>query len=64
MDIALGNQNTGGIAFDPPINRSTTLKNDSTTYAYSGKSTTTSNWLFDALEGWDYWINSIVPKVA
>ena len=64
MDIALGNQNTGGIAFDPPINRSTTLKTDSTTYAYSGRSTTTSNWLFDALENWDYWINSIVPKVA
>ena len=73
MDIALGNRNTGGIAFDPPIDRNTMM--DSTTGAISGRSvidtnndeipdTTVSNWLFDALESWDYWINEIVPKVA
>lgn len=69
MDIALGNQNTGGIAFDPPIDRDTTFKLDSTKYAYAGKVgrngvVSQSNWLWDALEGWDYWIKTIVPKVA
>ena len=73
MDIALGNRNTGGIAFDPPIDRNTMM--DLTTGAISGKSiidtnhdeipdTTVSNWLFDALEAWPYWMNTIVPKVA
>ena len=70
MDIASGDKNTGGIAFDPPVDRNTTLPGDSTTYAISGRnglkgsSNYTSNWLWDALEGWDYWINTIVPKVA
>lgn len=64
IDIALGNKNTGGIAFDPPIDRTTTLPTDSTTWAYSGHSSTTSNWLFDALEAWDEWMNVVVPKVA
>lgn len=73
MDIALGNRNTGGIAFNPPIDRNTMM--DATTGAISGKSvidtnndevpdTTVSNWLFDALEAWPYWMNTIVPKVA
>jgi hypothetical protein len=73
MDIALGNRNTGGIAFDPPIDRNTMM--DSDTAAISGKSridtnndkiadTMVSNWLFDALEAWSYWIETIVPKVA
>ena len=73
MDIALGNRNTGGIAFNPPIDRNTMM--DTTTGAISGKSvidtnndeipdTTVSNWLFDALEAWPYWMNTIVPKVA
>lgn len=68
MDIALGNRNTGGIAFDPPIDRNTMM--DATTGAISGKSWDTtnekfvSNWLFDALENWPKWINEIVPKVA
>ena len=64
MDIALGNKNTGGIAFDPPIDRNTTLPTDNSTYAISGRSTTTSNWLWDALEAWDTWMNIIVPEVA
>ena len=70
MDIALGNKNDGGIAFDPPIDRNTKLPGSITTYAISGRSANnngtiaTSNWLFDALEGWDYWVNTIVPKVA
>lgn len=73
MDIALGNRNTGGIAFNPPIDRNTMM--DATTGAISGRSvidtnnddvpdTTVSNWLFDALEAWPYWMNTIVPKVA
>ena len=73
MDIALGNRNTGGIAFDPPINRDTMM--DNATAAISGKSvidtdsdtipdTVVSNWLWDALEAWPYWMNTIVPEVA
>ena len=68
MDIALGNKNDGGIAFNPPIDRNTKLS--ITTYAISGRSAddngnvVTSNWLFDALEAWDEWINGVVPKVA
>jgi len=51
IDIALGNRNTGGIAFNPPIDRNTRdgVGGD---YALSGRSSTTSNWLFDALEAW------------
>jgi hypothetical protein len=70
MDIALGNKNDGGIAYDPPIDRNTKLPGSVTTYAYSGRSANdqgeivTSNWLFDALEAWPYWMNTIVPKVA
>ncbi len=64
MDIALGNMNTGGIAFDPPIDRNSTFKTDAGTYAYSGKSLTTSNWIWDAFEAWPYWMNILVPKVS
>lgn len=70
MDIALGNKNDGGIAYEPPINRDTKLPGSVTTYAISGRSAdsqgnvVTSNWLFDALEAWGYWANTIVPKVA
>ena len=64
MDIALGNMNTGGIAFDPPIDRNSTFKTDAYTYAYSGKSRTTSNVLWDAFENWPYWSGTIVPTVA
>ena len=70
MDIALGNKNDGGIAYNPPIDRNTKLPGSVTTYAYSGRSANdqgqivTSNWLFDALEAWPYWMNTIVPKVA
>jgi len=73
MDIALGNRNTGGIAFDPPITRDTMMDND--TAAISGKSridtngdkiadTDVSNWLWDALEAWPKWIEEIVPETA
>lgn len=70
MDIALGNKNDGGIAFNPPIDRNTKLPGSQGTYAISGRNANengvivTSNWLFDALEAWDEWINVIVPKVA
>lgn len=70
MDIALGNKNDGGIAYDPPIDRNTKLPGSVTTYAFSGRSANndgtivTSNWLWDALEAWPYWANTIVPKVA
>jgi len=36
MDIALGNKNDGGIAFNPPVDRNTKL--NTTTYAISGRS--------------------------
>lgn len=73
MDIALGNRNTGGIAFNPPIDRNT--KMDDKTAAISGRSwvdtdndnvpdTMLSNWLFDALENWDYFMNTIVKETA
>ena len=70
MDIALGNKNDGGITYEPPIDRNTKLPGSITTYAYSGRSANdqgqivTSNWLFDALEAWPYWMNTVVPKVA
>lgn len=71
MDIALGNKNDGGIAYNPPIDRNTKLPGSISTYAISGRSAdvntgeiVTSNWLWDALEAWPYWINTIVPKVA
>ena len=68
MDIALGNKNDGGIAFNPPVDRNTKL--NTTTYAISGKAADgsgnviISNWLWDALEAWPEWANNIVPKVA
>lgn len=68
MDIALGNKNDGGIAFNPPVDRNTKL--NTTTYAISGRSADSngevisSNWLWDALEAWPTWMNEIVPKVA
>ena len=68
MDIALGNKNDGGIAYDPPIDRNTKLS--TSTYAISGRSAddngniVTTNWLWDALENWSEWANVIVPKVA
>ena len=64
IDIAIGNKNTGGNAFDPPMTRDTRLPGDSTTWAFSGRSATTSNVLWDCLEAWDYWSNTLVPKVA
>ena len=64
MDIALGNKNDGGIAFTPPMTRDTRMPNDNTKYAYSGRSNTTSNFLWDCLEAWDEWANEIVPTVA
>ena len=38
MDIALGNKNDGGIAYNPPIDRNTKLPGSVTTYAFSGRS--------------------------
>jgi len=64
MDIALGNKNTGGLAFDPPMNRGTFLDPTKGLYAYSGRSVSTSNILWDCLEAWDVWTDEIVPEVA
>ena len=63
MDIALGNTNQGALVLNPPMDRST-LEPGTTTYAYSGRSTTTSNVLWDCLEAWTYWSETIVPAVA
>lgn len=62
MDIALGCANNGVIAYDPPLTRDT--KAGGNTYAFSGRTTTQSNVLWDCLECWDYWANSVVPEVA
>lgn len=58
MDIALGCKNSGGIAFNPPIDR-TTL-GDGNLGAFSGKNST----LWNNLEGWDTWIKQVVPNTA
>ena len=63
MDIALGNTNQGALVLNPPMDR-TTLEPGTTTYAYSGKSTTTSNTLWDCLENWTYWSETVVQDVA
>ena len=64
MDIAIGDKNNGGFAFYPPMNRDTKLPTDASIYAYSGRSNATSNVLWDCLEAWDYWKDTLVPKVA
>lgn len=70
MDIALGNKNDGGIAYEPPIDRNTKLPGSISTYAFSGRSANnsgtvvTSNWLWDALEAWPYWRDTVVSDVA
>lgn len=58
MDVALGCKNNGGIAYNPPIDR-TTL-DASGEGAFSGKNSV----LWNHLENWDYWINTIVPATA
>ena len=64
MDIALGNKNTGGLAFDPPMDRTTFLDSSKGLYAYSGRSISTSNVLWDCLESWSVWRDEIVPETA
>ena len=63
MDIALGNTNQGVLAFVPPMDRSSLIPGTQI-YAFSGRSQTTSNTLWDCLEAWSYWANTIVPEVA
>lgn len=59
MDVALGCQNNGGIAYDPPIDRSTPGAGIGIG-AFSGINST----LWNNLENWDYWMRTIVPSVA
>ena len=63
MDIALGNTNQGQLIFNPPIDRNS-YEPGTTTYAFSGRSQKTSNVLWDCLENWNYWSDTIVPDVA
>ena len=63
MDIALGNTNQGALILNPPMDRNS-LEPGTTTYAFSGKSATTSNVLWDCLEAWTYWSETVVPSVA
>ena len=63
MDIALGNTNQGALVLNPPMDR-TSLEPGTTTYAFSGRSATTSNVLWDCLEAWKYWSETVVPIVA
>ena len=62
MDIALGGANNGVIAYEPPLTRDT--RAGGSTYAFSGRTTNQSNVLWDCLECWDYWANTLVPEVA
>lgn len=63
MDIALGNTNQGALVLNPPMTRMS-MEPGTTTYAFSGKSATTSNVLWDCLEAWSYWTDTVVPTVA
>lgn len=63
MDIALGNTNQGALVLNPPLTRQS-FEPGTTTYAFSGKSATTSNVLWDCLEQWSYWSEVVVPNVA
>lgn len=63
MDIALGNINQGLLVLLPPMTRDSMIPGTQN-YAFSGRTATTSNVLWDCLEDWDYWMNTIVPKVS
>jgi len=63
MDIALGNTNQGALILNPPMDRNQ-FEPGTTTYAFSGRTLTTSNVLWDCLEAWDYWANRLVPEVS
>ena len=63
MDIALGNTNQGMLILDPPVSRNSLIPGTST-YMFSGRGASTSNFMWDCLEAWDEWANVIVPTVA
>ena len=63
MDIALGCANNGVITYEPPLTRNT-KREDGVMYAFSGRTASQSNTLWDCLEAWDYWSNQLVPDVA
>jgi len=60
MDIALGNTNQGQLVLNPPLTRNSVIPGTST-YAFSGRGASTSNFMWDCLEAWDYWANTLVP---
>ena len=68
MDIALGCANNGVIAYEPPLTRDS--KTAGGAYVFAGRtagqnnSISQSNVLWDCLESWDYWANTIVHEVA
>lgn len=63
MDIAMGNTNQGRLVLNPPLTRSSVIPGTSTK-AFSGRGDSTSNFLWDCLEAWDYWSKTLVPEVA
>lgn len=63
MDIALGNTNQGALVLNPPLTRDSVIPGTSTK-AFSGRGANTSNFMWDCLEAWDYWMNTLVPQVA
>lgn len=63
MDIALGNTNQGALVLNPPLTRDSVIPGTSTK-AFSGRGESTSNFMWDCLEAWDYWANTLVPEVA
>lgn len=63
MDIAMGNTNQGALILNPPLDRNSIIPGTST-YAFSGRGASTSNFLWDCLEAWNEWVNTLVPEVA
>ena len=63
MDIALGNTNQGALVLNPPLTRDSVIPGTSTK-AFSGRGASTSNFMWDCLEAWDYWTDTLVPQVA
>ena len=63
MDIAMGNTNQGALVLNPPLTRQSVIPGTSIK-AFSGRGDSTSNFMWDCLEAWDYWSKTLVPEVA
>ena len=62
-DTLVGGKNNGLLVFEPRITRETedpSYPSGSGIYAFPGH----DSWLWNALESWTYWTNSVVPAVS